>query len=121
MVTNVVSARLDVQNCLQGSLWFCDLVVLITRFGCQFVETSQLTAQLTLRPRFAMSIVLAILLRTVAALVVLGFSGIKLQDNLLLIFINTWTSGVFWDASGKHTPFALFCSEAGPLTDVFIL
>ena len=65
-----------------------------------------------------MSTALAILLRTVAALVVLGFSGIKLHAILLLISVKTWARGILLDASSKHIPITLFFSDAGPLTDV---
>ena len=82
------------------------------------METSRLPAQRTLRPRFAMSTALAILLRTVAALVVLGFSGIKLHALLLLISVTTWACGILLDASSKHIPITLFFLDAGPLTDV---
>jgi hypothetical protein len=63
------------RRCLKGSLYFRDFVVLITRSGCQIVEMSRLMVQRALCPQIAVSIVLAILVRNVAAVIVLAFTG----------------------------------------------
>ena len=108
------------QNCRECSshrylrgrgFWFRDLVVLITPFGCQVVETSRLPEQRPFLPRFAISNALAILLRTVVARILLLSTGVLV--NLLLPLFKTWARGLFLDASSKHIT-VLFCSEVGP-------
>jgi hypothetical protein len=76
MAKTVVSARLDIAYKATSSF-----VVLITRFGCQIVEMSQLRAQRALCPRIAVPYVWVMLVRTVAAVIVLAFTGMVSENR----------------------------------------
>ena len=73
------------------------------------------------RPCIAISNALAILVRYVAAVMLLPFTGVVINSNIPLPFLKTWARGIFLDASSKHIACAFFCSEAGLLTDECVL
>ena len=112
MVTNAVSARLDVA--CQGGFLFRGFVVLITRFGFQPVEMSRLPVHL--RPRSAIPSALADLTRLVGALTLSAFIGV-VSHYLTLFWFVTWENGISRDATGTHIQFNFLFGE-GPLMDV---
>ena len=105
MAKSVVSTRLGVA-CKAASS-FVTFVVLTTRFGCQIVEMSRLLAQRSLRPENVICHVLEILIRPVAALLVLAFGKILIfHAKLIPPLLQTWANGHSRDATGMHIPFA---------------
>ena len=81
---------------------------------------SRLPAQRKLQTKIVKLSAKAILRNSVAALLVLAFTGMVVHPNLIPPLFKTWGRGDSKDATGKYLPFT-FCSEEGSLTDVYFV
>jgi len=69
------------------------------------------------RRRIAVPNASEMLVRFVAAVIVLTFIGVVRHPRLNLPLFQTWAGGITWDASGKHMRFP-FSFGSGPVTDM---
>jgi hypothetical protein len=69
--------------------------------------------------KLAVLLASAILVRPVAAVIVLTFIIRVLESHLHLPLLKAWARGRTWDASGKHIRFDFFLGS-GPATDVCV-